>query len=130
MDLKTILKSYGCCGGDRDDLSVSSSESHQRKIIPPRRNKVNSKNKAVPKPYIINENQKNVAPDTHWPEVEGVQMPLGQNVPVSSTYTNRFGLESAEPEDYFTPEEPIDFDCKLDLWFIVYYNSLEHRASC
>lgn len=114
MDLKTIFKTYGCCGGDRDDLSVSSTESQKRKLVPPRRNKVNSKNKEIPRAYIEIQNPKSGPSDAHWADLGVIQMPSNTNVPLSSNYSSHLELESADVEDYFT-EEPIDFESKFDL---------------
>ena len=109
MNFKKFFQDYGCCGGDRDDLSVSSSESYESK-----KHKTKKFGKLVfePKPperksIPYNESKSEVS-STHWTELDHPRL---STRPTLTTYlnTSELGESSFDKEDY-TTQEPIDFE--------------------
>ncbi len=107
MNFKKFFQDYGCCGGDRDDLSVSSSDSNDSK-----KHKTKKFEKLVfePKPpkrrssRQFNETKSEVS-STHWTELDNTRLSAR---PTITTYLNT-GESSFDREDY-TTQEPIDFE--------------------
>jgi len=116
MNFKKLFKDYGCCGGDRDDLSVSSSDSQKRKMQPKRKKieKIFIQPLAQPKASVQIEENKSGVSSTQWTEIEEIPTSTDPNVKLTQAYPHRVvNNPGIEIEEYMT-QEPIDFEGKIN----------------
>lgn len=109
---KAIFKGYSCCGGDRDDISVSSTDSKNPKVKDVLKKKGSLKYKKMKKVPLVFDDNKSIASSTHWTDLEDIPLPSDPNIRLSSAYPGQVGQESIDLDDHFT-QEIIDFECKF-----------------
>jgi len=112
MSFKKFFQDYGCCGGDRDDLSISSTESKKAK-----KNKSKAFEKVTfqskdPETRSIRKNpNQNHIPSINWTKLDDLPIPSDPPFETIQTFqdSSEFRELSIEAEDY-TTKEPIDFE--------------------
>ena len=112
MNFKKFFQDYGCCGGDRDDLSISSTESKKFKKSKTKAFEKLAFQSRYPERRSIQRNEnKNEVFSTHWTELDDI--PSSSNPPFKTIPdTSEFGESSADVVDVedYTTKEPIDFE--------------------
>lgn len=115
MNFKKLFKDYGCCGGDRDDLSVSSDDSQKRKTLPKRKKieKIFIQPIVQRKVPVQVEEDKSGVSSTQWTDLEEIPPSTDPKVKLTQAYPHGVvNNASIEIEEYMT-QEPIDFEGNL-----------------
>jgi len=112
MSFKKLFQDYGCCGGDRDDLSISSngSKNTKRKKSKAFEKLVFESKNSETRSIHPNQNENQIS-SINWTKLDDLPLPANPPFEAIQTYrdSSEFRESSIEAEDY-TTKEPIDFE--------------------